>query len=118
MIMFMNYGQPQIIGALAQAKNYNEIQSVPVAANGSPTLFLLENDPVMYMVSVVNGQKTIQGYKFEPLPTQQETTEKRLNNLEAIILDMRNLIEGMTKNESNLSNGEQEANSPANEQHK
>ena len=111
--MFMNYGQPQIIGALAQAKNYNAIQSVPVAANGSPTLFLLENDPVMYMVSVVNGQKTIQGYKFEPLPTQQETTEKRLNNLEAIILDMRNLIEGMTKNESNSSIVKQEANSPA-----
>ena len=26
--MFMNYGQPQIIGALAQAKNYNDVHGI------------------------------------------------------------------------------------------
>lgn len=102
-----NYGQPQIIGALARATNFNEVQASPVNANGSPTLYLMENSPEMYLVSLQNGQKSIQGYKITPMPTAQEATENRLNNLEAAILDIKALLEGTMKHESNSPSVEQ-----------
>ena len=101
-----NY-QPQIIGALARASSFNEIQAAPVNANGSPTLFLLENSPEMYLVSLQNGQKSIQGYKMIPMPTAQEATESRLNNLEAALLDIKSLLEGKMNNESNTASTQQ-----------
>lgn len=101
-----SYGQPQVIGTLARAGNFNEVQAAPVNANGSPTLFLMENEPVMYLVSLQNGQKSIQGYKMTPMPTAQEATESRLNNLETALMDIKALLEGKGKNESNTANSE------------
>lgn len=100
-----NYQQPpQIIGALARAANFNEVQAAPVNANGSPTLFLLENEPVMYLVSLQGGQKSIQGFRMVPLPTAQEATESRLNNLETALNDIKNLLEGkVAAHESNIA---------------
>lgn len=95
--------QPQIIGALARASNFNEVQASPVSASGSPTLFLLENEPAMYLVSLQNGQKSIQGYKIAPMPTAQEATESRLSNLEAALSDIKSLLEGKMSHESNLA---------------
>lgn len=93
-----NYQQPpQIIGALARASSFAEVQGAPVNANGSPTLFLLEGAPEMYLVSLQNGQKSVQGFKMVPLPTAQETTENRLSNLENALLDIKNLLEGKVK---------------------
>ena len=94
---------PQVIGTLARANNFNEVQSAPVNANGSPTLFLLENEPVMYLVSLQNGQKSIQGYKMTPMPTAQEATESRLSNLETALMDIKALLEGKGKNEPNIA---------------
>lgn len=100
----VNSNSSQVIGSLAQAQTYNDVQSAPVAANGSPTLFMMENKPVMYIVSMQNGQKVIQGFKFEPLPTQQETMENRMNNLETMLLNMQSMLEGKMNNESNIAN--------------
>lgn len=89
--------QPQMIGRVVQASNYNEVQSMPIPADGMITLFMIANEPTMYMVSLVNGQKNIQGYRFEPLPTAQEATENRLARLE----NMLATLIGGKQNESN-----------------
>ncbi len=100
----IGFQPPQIIGSLARASSFNEVQSAPVNANGSPTLFLMENEPAMYLVSLQNGQKSIQGYKMVPMPTAQEATESRLNNLEAALMDIKNLLKGqVVSNESNTA---------------
>lgn len=107
--------QPQIIGALARASSFNEVQSAPVNANGSPTLFLMENEPSMYLVSLQNGQKSIQGYKMTPMPTAQEATENRLSNLENALMNITKLLEGKVNNESNTSSTERtDAEQPTN----
>lgn len=104
----LGFQPPQIIGALARASSFNEVQSAPVNANGSPTLFLMENEPSMYLVSLQNGQKSIQGYKMTPMPTAQEATENRLNNLEAALMDIKTLLEGKINNESNPASSQQQ----------
>ncbi|MCQ2282386.1 MAG: hypothetical protein MJZ99_07160 [Bacteroidales bacterium] len=102
--MYGFYQQPQIIGSLARAASFAEVQAAPVNANGAPTLFLLENEPAMYLVSLQGGQKSIQGFRMVPLPTAQEATENRLNNLEAALTDIKNLLEGkVATNESNTA---------------
>ena len=106
-----NFGfqPPQIIGALARANSFAEVQGAPVNANGSPTLFLLENAPEMYLVSLQNGQKSIQGYRMTPMPTAQEATESRLSSLESALMDIKSLLEGKMNNESDTA-----SNQPAN----
>lgn len=102
--MYGFYQQPQIIGSLARAASFAEVQAAPVNANGAPTLFLLENEPAMYLVSLQGGQKSIQGYKMTPMPTAQEATESRLTNLEAALLDIRNMLKGQVNgNEPNTA---------------
>ena len=99
--MFGTFYQPQIIGNLARATSFSEVQSAPIPANGSPTLFLIADEPAMYMVSMQNGTKLIQGYTITPMPTKQEATEQRINNLEAMLLEMKQMLEGKMNNESN-----------------
>ncbi len=99
---------PQIIGALARANSFNEVQAAPINGYGSTTLYLMENSPEMYLVSLRNGQKSIQGYKISPMPTAQEATENRLNNLEAALMDIKSLLEGkVATNEPNTASTEQ-----------
>lgn len=100
------FNQPQIIGSLARASSFAEVQAAPVNANGSPTLFLLENSPEMYLVNMQGNQKSIQGYKMVPMPTAQEATEHRISNLEAAIGDIKRMLEGAVKNESNTPSTE------------
>ena len=107
----LGFQPPRIIGALARATSFNEVQASPVNADGSPTLFLMENEPAMYLVSLQNGQKSIQGYKMTPMPTAQEATENRLSNLEAALMDIKTLLEGKMANEqSNPASSEPTAN--------
>lgn len=103
------YGQPQIIGNLARANNFNEVQSAPVAANGDPTMFFVDNEDAIYLVSLSNGQKVMQGFSIKPMPTKQEVTENRLNNLEAMMMNIQALLEGKIANESNTTVPEQTA---------
>lgn len=103
----LGFQPPRIIGALARAANFNEVQAAPASADGSPTLFLMENEPTMYLVNLQNGQKSIQGYKMMPMPTAQEATENRLSNLEASLSDIKALLEGKVNNESNTANTQQ-----------
>lgn len=100
-----NFGfqPPQIIGALARASSFAEVQGAPVNANGSPTLFLMENSPEMYLVSLQNGVKSIQGYRMTPMPTAQEATEARINNLEEAIMSIKTMLEGRIHNEPDTS---------------
>lgn len=105
-----NFGfqPPQIIGALARASSFAEVQGAPVNANGSPTLFLMENSPEMYLVSLQNGVKSIQGYRMTPMPSAQEATENRLNSLEAALMDIKTLLEGKMANESSPASTQQQ----------
>lgn len=95
--------QPQIIGSLAKVGSYAEIQSAPVPVNGSPIMFLVESEPAAYLVSQQGGQRTIQGFSITPMQTAEQATETRISNLEAAILDIKNLLTGGNGNESNTA---------------
>ena len=95
--------QPQIIGSLAKAGSFEEVQVAPVPVNGSPIMFLVENDSAVYLVSQMGGQRNVQGFKIQPMQTAQQATETRLTNLEAAIMDIKNLLAGGKSNESDSS---------------
>lgn len=101
--------QPQIIGSLARVNNYAEIQSAPVPVNGSPIMFLVESEPAVYMVSQQGGQRTIQGFNITPMQTAQEATETRITNLEAAIMNIKNLLTGVVKNDESDSKHDEPA---------
>lgn len=88
------------------------MESVPF--DGTPVLFMLKNESVFYIVSMVDGKKMVNGYSFNPLDTNatavepqltpEEQNEQRFNKLEtgmaAIAEQLSKLVE-MKTNESN-----------------
>ena len=98
------YQMPQQpIGRWLVANNYNEIQGAPVPMDGSQTMFMLQNEPIFYIVSIMNGQKMIQGYTFsaltpENMPKQPPSIEDRMARLEAMIASLA----GGKQDESNI----------------
>ena len=64
--------------------------ALPIPLNGAPVLVSLADEPVMYVLSMQNGQKVLSGFSITPLPgvnnTQpaQEKTDidTRLDNIE------------------------------------
>lgn len=104
--MYGFYQQPQIIGSLAKVGSFAEIQSAPVPVNGSPIMFLVESEPAAYLVSQQGGQRTIQGFSITPMQTAEQATETRISNLEAAILEIKNLVIGGVRNESDTANVE------------
>lgn len=94
--------QPQPIGRWLMAKDYTEVQNTPIPADGTQTMFMLENEPVFYVVAMMNGQKMVQGYCFtslntEPVAQPQKkvlTVEDRLTNLEKMMSQLAVLLEG------------------------
>lgn len=79
------------------------MESVPF--DGTPVLFMMKNESVFYVVSMVDGKKMINGFSFIPLGnsessntekvlTPEEQNEQRLVNLEA---GMANILEQLNK---------------------
>lgn len=100
--------QQQPIGRWLIANSYQEIENALIPMDGSQTVFMMSSEPVFYVVSILNGQKYIQGYKFTALtadekPKKQMTVEDRLATLEDNISKMAMILEGVKGNESNLS---------------
>lgn len=52
------------------------MESVPF--DGTPVLFMLKNESVFYVVSMVDGKKMVNGYSFTPLDTAATTSEPQL----------------------------------------
>ena len=93
----------RIGGRWQEIGSYQEMQSLPLPFDGTPLLFMLTNEPVIYMASMQNGQRCVSGFRLEPLgvdSTQQAvetvipTTEKRLAALES---QMQKLFEALQK---------------------
>lgn len=89
------------------ANSYQEIQSAPVPMDGTQTVFMLTTEPIFYVVSIINGQKFIQGYTFTELtaenrPKSPPTVEDRLSILESNIAKITSILEGGKGNESNI----------------
>lgn len=95
------------------------MESVPF--DGTPVLFMLKNESVFYIVSMVDGKKMVNGYSFTPLDnvnsgnsepqlTPEEQTEQRFSKLEtsitAISEQLSKLVEGQRNYESNSSTTE------------
>ena len=90
------------------------MESVPF--DGTPVLFMLKNESVFYIVSMVDGKKMVNGYSFVPLDnvstgnvepqlTPEEQTEQRFSKIEAgmaaIAEQINKLVEVRQNHESN-----------------
>lgn len=88
-----SYSPP--MGRWAMVSSLSEVQTIPIPADGSQMLFMLKDDPVLYMVSMVDGQRMIQGFTIAPLvmdsvPVQktENTLENRMSKLESSIAQL------------------------------
>lgn len=88
------------------------MESVPF--DGTPVLFMLKNESIFYIVSMVDGKKMVNGYSFSPLDTAspgnvepqltpEEQTEQRFSKIEtgmaAIVEQLNKLVEGQQHHE-------------------
>lgn len=94
---FSNYSMP--MGRWAVVNNFNEVQTTPVPADGSQILFMLKDEPVLYMVSMVEGQRMIQAFSITPLVMEQpvnrendNSIESRMNRLESSIAQLMDAL--------------------------
>ena len=105
--------QPQMqslpSGRWVTVRSYQEVQAAPIPVDGTAVIFMLESDPVLYMASMVNGQKCISAFSITPLvydatPQQpqdpQPTIEDRVGMLEASIADLAQYIKEVLPRES------------------
>lgn len=91
------YSMP--MGRWAMVNNLSEVQTTPIPADGSQMLFMLKDDPVLYMVSMVDGQRMIQGFTIVPLvmdtvPEQKvdNSLENRMSKLESSIAQLMDAL--------------------------
>lgn len=101
--------QPLPSGRWLTVRSYQEVQSAPIPVDGSAVIFMLESEPVIYIASMVNGQKCISAFSISPLvyesqpqPVQepQPTIEDRVGTLEASIADLTKYIKEAIPHES------------------
>lgn len=129
----MSYmAQPQIvpqqkvvpqIGRWLTVNSYQEVQSTPIPADGTPSIFMLSDKPIFYVVSMSGGQKFINGYTFTSLnatdnvntsaatenqPSATNNNDNDINNrltkLEESVAQLATIVEEAThKHESHPS---------------
>jgi len=86
--------QPVLLnGRWGFVKSYQDIEAAQVPADGTQTIFMLENEPTFYIVGFQNGQKMINGFSFTALNAgtikHEETgIEARLAKIEAFLKDL------------------------------
>lgn len=107
------------------ADSYQSMLMESVPFDGTPVLFMMKNESVFYVVSMVDGKKMINGFSFMPLGnvedsngekvlTPEEQNEQRLTNLEtgmaSILEQLNKLVEVKQDNESNTKSNEKSKN--------
>ena len=100
--------QPLPAGRWLTVRTYQEVQSAPIPVDGSAVIFMLESEPVIYIASMVNGQKCISTFSITPLVYEnqqqqqvpQPTIEERVGTLEASISELANYIKEAIPHES------------------
>ena len=102
--------QPLPSGRWVTVRSYQEVQSAPIPVDGSAVIFMLESEPVLYMASMINGQKCISAFSISPLvyettPQQpqdpQPTIEERVGTLETSIAELTKYLKEAIPHESN-----------------
>ena len=102
--------QPLPSGRWVTVRSYQEVQSAPIPVDGTAVIFMLESEPVLYMASMVNGQKCISAFSISPLvyeatPQQpqdpQPTIEERVGTLETSIAELTKYLKEAIPHESN-----------------
>lgn len=111
------YTQQQPPNQWLMVNSYQDVQRALLPMDGSQMMFMMKNEPIFYIASIVNGQKCIQPYTFQELtpenmPKQPPTVEERVQNLESNLADIVELLKGMRANESNI---QAKTNEPAGE---
>ena len=100
--------QPQplrrINGRWQEIGSYQEMQAIPLPFDGTPILFVLANEPVVYMASMQNGQKCVSGFRLEPISIdegqrQTSSVEQRLSSLEGQINKLLTVLGEGVENE-------------------
>ena len=97
--------------------NYQAMLMESIPFDGTPVLFMLQNESTFYVVNMVDGHKMVNGYSFIPLDqgkttTDQKkvatisdnTTEDRISKLEenvTTLIGQLNKLVGGQNNESN-----------------
>jgi len=115
--------QPQrqpVCGRWLTAKSYAEVQQTPVPADGTQTIFMLENEPSFYLVSMQNGQKMVQGYTFatmgntapQTVSAGETTTTPVKADTEARIAKLERFAERMKELLGDEDNGKPTAPAP------
>lgn len=90
--------------------NYQSMLMESIPFDGAPVLFMVQNEPVFYVVRMEEGRKMINGFTFTPLDNPEEATpepipetpetqlENRLtgleNNMNSIMIQLQKLVEG------------------------
>ena len=94
--------------------NYQSMLMESVPFDGAPVLFMLQNEPVFYVVRMEEGRKMVNGFTFTPLDNPEEQApssaaatvpqtpeaqlESRLtgleNNMNSIMTQLQKLVEG------------------------
>lgn len=91
--------QPQtprpFVGRWEFVDSYQQIQNAPLPIDGSKVLFMLSNEPVFYIASMENGQRSVIGYSFTALAQAQTveppmTLESRVSAIEQRLQAMLN----------------------------
>lgn len=100
------YTQQQPPNQWLMVNSYQDVRAL-LPMDGSQMMFMMKNEPIFYIASIVNGQKCIQPYTFqertpENMPEQPPTVEERVQNLESNLADIVELLKGMRANESNI----------------
>lgn len=99
--------------------NYQSMLLESIPFDGTPVLFMMKNDSIFYVVSMVDGKKMINGFSFNPLGdsadtservlTPEEQNEQRFSNLEnsiANIMEQLNKLVEVKENEPNTKSSE------------
>lgn len=122
-------------GRWVVVKSYQDAIRVTASVDGTPTICMLDNEPIFYVVRNVDGRKEISGFQFAPITnsnrmqenvmapsqqqnqqgfTQQQSTDiqTRMANMESSIAEISKYLSYIksalgegTNNESVSSNG-------------
>ena len=100
--------QPLPSGRWATVRTYQEVQSAPIPVDGSAVIFMLESEPIIYIASMVDGQKCISAFSITPLvyenhqqqQVQPPPIEDRVGTLETSIAELTKYIKEAIPHES------------------
>lgn len=100
-------------GRWVVVKSYQDATRVTASVDGTPTICMLENEPIFYVVRNVDGRKEIGGFQFAPITNndnrlqenmvapqqqvQQVSSQQQSNDLQTRMVNMENSIAEMSK---------------------